>query len=74
MQNIELLVASLEYMEEHLRDDIKTEDVATACYCSKSSLEKLFRCVTYMSVHDYIVRRRMTCAAKYLTSIRKKAS
>ena len=67
MQNIELLMASLEYIEEHLQDDIKTEDVSTACYCSKSSLEKLFKCVTKMSVHHYIVRRRMTCAAKYLT-------
>lgn len=73
MQNIELLVASLEYMEEHLRDDIKTEDVAAACYCSKSSLEKLFRCVTKMSVHHYIIRRRMTCAAKYLTEHPEKA-
>ena len=30
MQNIELLVASLEYMESHLSDDIRTEDVAAA--------------------------------------------
>lgn len=67
MHNMELLMASLEYIEEHLRDDIKTEDVAAACFCSKSTLEKLFRCVNRISVHNYIIRRRMMKAAKYLS-------
>ncbi len=67
MRNVELLMISLEYIELHLRDDLKTEDVAAACYCSKSTLEKLFRCVYHISVHGYIVRRRMMLAAKCLT-------
>lgn len=67
MRNIELLVASLEYIEEHLRDDIRTEDVAAACFCSKSTLEKMFRCVNNISVHDYIMRRRMMLAARELS-------
>lgn len=66
MRNMELLVISLEYIESHLKDDIKTEDVAAACYCSKSTLEKLFRCVNTISVHDYVVRRRMMQAARLL--------
>ena len=68
MQNIELLVASLEYMENHLSDDIKTEDVAAACFCSKSTLEKMFRCVNGLSVHEYVVRRRMMLAARKLSA------
>lgn len=71
MQNIELLLASLEYMESHLGDDMKTEDVAAACFCSKSTLEKMFRCVNNISVHDYIVRRRMTLAARELSGAEK---
>lgn len=67
MQNIELLVASLEYMENHLSDDIKTEDVAAACFCSKSTLEKMFRCVNGITIHDYVVRRRMMLAARKLS-------
>ena len=67
MQNIELLMASLEYIEGHLQDDIKTEEVAAACFCSKSTLEKMFRCVNNISVHDYIVRRRMMLAARELS-------
>lgn len=64
MRNIELLMAALAYIEIHLCDEIKTEDVADACFCSKSTLEKLFRSVHDISVHEYIVRRRMMTAAK----------
>lgn len=66
MRRVELLLTSLEYIEGHLRDDIRTEDVAAACFCSKSTLEKMFRCVNCISVHDYIVRRRMMQAARLL--------
>ena len=67
MQHIELLVTVLEYIEMHLRDDMKTDDIASACFCSKSALEKLFRSVYHISVHGYIVRRRMMLAAKQLS-------
>ena len=67
MQHIELLVTVLEYIEIHLRNDMKTDDIASACFCSKSALEKLFRSVYHISVHEYIVRRRMMLAAKQLS-------
>ncbi|MDE5865079.1 MAG: AraC family transcriptional regulator, partial [Lachnospiraceae bacterium] len=67
MQNIELLMAALEYIELHLSDEIKTEDIAGICFCSKSTLEKLFRSVHNISVHEYIVRRRMMLAAKKIS-------
>lgn len=63
MRNVGLLFAALEYIESHLSDEIKTEDIAGACFCSKSTLEKLFRNVHSISVHEYIVRRRMMLAA-----------
>lgn len=68
MQHIELLLTVLEYIEVHLCDDMKTEDIADACFCSKSTLEKLFRSVYHITVHEYIVRRRMMLAAKKLSS------
>lgn len=67
MKNIKLLLAALEYIEAHLCDEIKTEDVAVTCFCSKSTLEKIFRSVCDISVHEYIVRRRMMLAAKKLS-------
>ena len=64
--HLEILSSALQYIEEHLEDKIQTEDIALACFCSKSSLEKTFRYVNDMSVHEYINRRRMTRAAKML--------
>ncbi len=66
MSQISLLANSLYYIEEHLTSNIKTEDIAAACYCSKSTLEKMFQCLNHISIRDYIVRRRMTLAAKVL--------
>lgn len=64
MNKAELLADALEYMEQHLNDNITTEDVAAACYCSRSTLEKLFRYVNHMSIREYLVRRRLTRAAR----------
>ena len=66
MNNMDLLTIALEYVESHLEEDVRTEEIAKICFCSKSSLEKLFRCVMNISVHDYMVRRRMMKAAKRL--------
>ena len=66
MGNMELLASALEYVETHLEEDVRTEDVAKDCFCAKSTLEKLFRCAMNISVHDYMVRRRMMKAAKLL--------
>ena len=66
MTKLELLANVLEYMEQHITEDIHTDDIARACYCSRSSLEKLFRCMYNISVRDYLIRRRMTCAGKAL--------
>lgn len=66
MKNLELLQAALIYMEDHLTENIHTEDIARHCYCSKSTLEKLFKCINKISVRDYIIRRRMVYAARAL--------
>ena len=66
MSRILLLATALEYVENNLTGDIKTEDVAQACYCSKSTLEKMFQNVNHISVRDYIIRRRMMKGARLL--------
>ena len=68
LNKLELLTTALSYLEDNLTEKITTEDVAKACFCSKSTLEKLFKCVSHTSVHDYIIRRRMNKAAKMLFS------
>jgi len=66
MNKLEVLANALEYIEQNLNGMLKTEDVARECYCSKAALEKLFRCINRISVHDYITKRRMTCAGRML--------
>ncbi len=66
MNNIEILTMALEYIENNLTSEIKTETVAAACYCSKASLEKIFRFLSHISVHDYVIRRRMMFAARMI--------
>lgn len=68
MSQIELLANALDYIEKNLNNNIKTTDIADACYCSKSTLEKLFRCINNISVRDYIIRRRMTKAAQIISN------
>lgn len=64
MENLLLITGVLEFLEENLTEDIKTNDIAEKFYCSKSTVEKLFRFTTNMSIRDYLVRRRMSRAAK----------
>ncbi len=68
MANLDLLMRSLVFIEDHLEDTVpvQTEDIADACYASKSALEKVFKYMTHFSIHDYIVRRKMTRAARMM--------
>lgn len=68
MNNMEILANAFEYIEENLQGEIKTKDVAQACFCSKSALEKIFRCVSNISVHEYVTKRRMMLAAKMIVA------
>lgn len=68
MNNMEILANAFEFIEDHLQNDIKTQDVADACFCSKSALEKIFRCIGKLGVREYIIKRRMMLAAKLIAS------
>lgn len=66
MANMDLLLRSISFIEDHLDENMQTEDIAAACYASKSNLEKVFKFTTKFSVHDYITRRRMNKAARMM--------
>ena len=68
MENLVLITRTLELLEDHLTENIKTEEIARRLYCSKSTLEKLFRFATNMSIRDYVIRRRMSRAARDLAA------
>lgn len=68
LANLDLLMRSLVFIEDHLEDtvSVQTEDIAASCYASKSALEKVFKYMVHLSVHDYIMRRKMTKAARMM--------
>ncbi len=65
-EKLNILRKALEYVEENLTEDFSQENCAKACYCSLSSLQKLFRNVFHMGVGDYVTRRRLSNAAEEL--------
>lgn len=68
MSNIVLLTDALSYIETNLCTDITADDVARACYCSKSSLQKLFKNVYHYGIKEYVIKRRITRAARDLVN------
>ena len=61
-------VTALSFIEAHLCEDISQEDIAAACYVSLSSLQKVWKYCTHFSLKDYISKRRLTMAGRYLLS------
>lgn len=68
MENIQILIDALEYIDNNLTESINTEDIANHLYCSKSTIEKLFKFINNMTIRDYIIRRRISKAAMELTA------
>ncbi len=71
MQRYFELARALEYIEIHLLENFKQEDVARAAYVSLSALLKMFRYTFGCSVNEYISKRKMTVAAEELMSSNK---
>lgn len=61
--NIENTIA---YIEAHLDEKLELEQLASAMNYSKYHLHRMFTETAGMTVHDYILRRKMTEAAKLL--------
>lgn len=66
MKNFYILVDALDVIEKNLCEPFTQEDVAKACFCSLSALQKLFRYALHLSIKEYVSKRRMTQAARDL--------
>lgn len=56
----------IDYIEHHLSQKIQLEDIANAIGYSKYHLHRVFSGATGISIHDYVLRRQLTEAAKLL--------
>ncbi len=65
-KNAEVLINALDYIEENIASDIMISAIADECFVSVSNLQKTFKYAFGVSVKEYILRRRFSCAAKDL--------
>ncbi|MCR5599396.1 MAG: diguanylate cyclase [Ruminococcus sp.] len=66
MKNFCIFADALEYIEQRLCEEITQQEIADACYCSLSALQKIWRCCSHTSIKEYISRRRLANNAKEL--------
>jgi AraC family transcriptional regulator len=65
---IEALQKAIDYMEEHLLDEITVEDIAKQANSSPFHFQRTFAILTDLSVGEYLRRRRLSLAAGELCS------
>lgn len=59
---IEMLQQAINYMEDHLMDDINYEDVADMVYMSSYEFHRTFSIMAGMTANAYIRNRRLSLA------------
>ncbi|WP_161496610.1 helix-turn-helix transcriptional regulator [Clostridium thermosuccinogenes] len=63
MNWIQCLSKSIQYIEEHITDRIRIDEIANQAYTSSSHFQLLFHLVFGITVGEYIRNRRLTLAA-----------
>lgn len=66
MDKIETVTAAISYIEAHLQERLSLDTVAKAVCYSKYHLHRIFTDAVGITPHDYIQRRQLTEAAKFL--------
>lgn len=65
-QTIENITAAIQYLEAHLTEKTDLDTLADALHYSKYHLHRMFTNTVGMTIHEYVLRRRLTEAAKLL--------
>ncbi|MCM2677474.1 AraC family transcriptional regulator [Alkalicoccobacillus plakortidis] len=66
MEGLQRMLASLEYIENNLENDLNIEEVAEIACMSKFHFQRMFSMLTSFTVSEYIRNRRMTVATQML--------
>lgn len=67
MEWVQSINKAVEYMEEHLTEDIHCEDVSGYVQISSFHFQRMFNLLTGMTVGEYIRKRRLSLAGEELT-------
>lgn len=66
--DIQRMNQALQYVEDHLEDEVDYEQAAKLALCSSYQFQRLFCAIADIPLSEYIRRRRMTLAAMELQS------
>ena len=69
---VESLQNAIDYMENHLLDDISIESIAKQANVSEFHFQRIFSVLTDITVGEYLRRRRLTLAAQELSTTESK--
>lgn len=69
---VKSLQNAIDYMENHLLDDISIESIARQANVSEFHFQRIFSVLTDITVGEYLRRRRLTLAAQELSSTESK--
>ena len=72
MDWINRIQKSIDYIEEHLTDEIKYEEIAKQCFSSSFHFQRVFSIICGYTVGEYIRNRRLALAAKELLNENKR--
>lgn len=72
MKNIDDVFRAVEFIENNLRESVTVEDVARSVDYSLFHFSRIFNSVTGHSPYDYIMRRRLSEAAKEMIESERK--
>ncbi|RPF53943.1 AraC family transcriptional regulator [Aquisalibacillus elongatus] len=68
MEGLKRMTDSIEYIEEHLNEQLDIDYVAAVAFLSKFHYQRLFHMLTGITVSEYIRKRRLTRAAQELVA------
>ncbi|UHA72200.1 AraC family transcriptional regulator [Paenibacillus sp. 481] len=63
MDSLQGMNGAIQYIEDHLTDEIDFKEVARIALCSEYHFKRMFSSLAGISLSEYIRRRRLTCAA-----------
>ena len=66
MRDLNMLTAALAVIEEKIGEPLDADALAHACFSSYSGLNKMFRYAFGSSIGEYIIKRRLSLAARAL--------
>ncbi|UOQ92892.1 AraC family transcriptional regulator [Halobacillus shinanisalinarum] len=72
MDSLKSMNEAIDYIEEHLLDEINLKEVARRAYCSEYHFKRMFSFLAGVSLSEYIRRRRLTLAAFELKNSQEK--